>query len=55
MPEIALAKVTPDRRSKVRVCSRAGSHRPGRGDDTAQVAAGSTCVVFGAGMVGLAR
>ena len=43
----------PRRRSIAPACSPAGSTGLGAAMNTAQVAAGSTCVVFGAGMVGL--
>ena len=54
MPEIALAKVTPDAPLD-RVCLFACGLSTGIGAamNTAKVEAGSTCVVFGAGMVGL--
>src|SRR3954465_5817698 len=54
MPEIALAKVTPDAPLD-RACLFACGLSTGLGAAmyTASVAAGSTCVVFGAGMVGL--
>jgi S-(hydroxymethyl)glutathione dehydrogenase/alcohol dehydrogenase len=54
MPEIALAKVDPEAPLD-RACLFACGLSTGLGAaiNTAQVAAGSTCVVFGAGMVGL--
>jgi S-(hydroxymethyl)glutathione dehydrogenase/alcohol dehydrogenase len=54
MPEIALAKVSPDAPLD-RACLFACGLSTGLGAaiNTARVAAGSTCVVFGAGMVGL--
>jgi len=54
MPEIALAKDRPGSAAESRVLFACGS-RPGLGAamNTAKVASGSTCVVFGAGMVGL--
>src|SRR5690349_19326767 len=54
MPEIALAKVSPDA-SLDRACLFACGLSTGLGAaiNTARVEAGSTCVVFGAGMVGL--
>ena len=54
MPEIALAKVTPDAPLD-RACLFACGLSTGIGaaTNTAKVEAGSTCVVFGAGMVGL--
>jgi S-(hydroxymethyl)glutathione dehydrogenase/alcohol dehydrogenase len=54
MPEIALAKVNPDAPLD-RACLFACGLSTGLGAamNTAQVSAGSTCVVFGAGMVGL--
>ncbi len=54
MPEIALAKISPDA-SLDRACLFACGLSTGLGAaiNTAKVAAGSTCVVFGAGMVGL--
>src|SRR5882672_6226496 len=54
MPEIALAKITPDA-SLEGACLFACGLSTGLGAamNTAQVSAGSTCVVFGAGMVGL--
>src|SRR3954447_19837055 len=54
MPEIALAKVDPDApldRACLFACGL--STALGAAINTAKVAAGSTCVVFGAGMVGL--
>ncbi|HEY2637163.1 MAG TPA: alcohol dehydrogenase catalytic domain-containing protein [Solirubrobacteraceae bacterium] len=54
MPEIALAKVSPDAPLD-RACLFACGLSTGLGAaiKTAEVEAGSTCVVFGAGMVGL--
>src|SRR5437764_6397886 len=54
MPEIALAKITPEA-PLAGACLFACGLSTGLGAalNTAQVAAGSTCVVFGAGMVGL--
>jgi S-(hydroxymethyl)glutathione dehydrogenase/alcohol dehydrogenase len=54
MPEIALAKVSPDAEPD-RACLFACGLSTGLGAaiNTAKVEAGSTCVVFGAGMVGL--
>src|SRR4051794_11428783 len=54
MPEIALAKINPAAPLD-RACLFACGLSTGLGAamNTAQVAAGSTCVVFGAGMVGL--
>ena len=54
MPEIALAKVSPDAPLD-RACLFACGLSTGLGAamNTAKVASGSTCVVFGAGMVGL--
>src|SRR3954466_11609506 len=54
MPEIALAKVAPEAPLD-RACLFACGLSTGLGAaiNTAKVAAGSTCVVFGAGMVGL--
>jgi S-(hydroxymethyl)glutathione dehydrogenase/alcohol dehydrogenase len=54
MPEIALAKVSPEAPLD-RACLFACGLSTGLGAamKTAKVAAGSTCVVFGAGMVGL--
>jgi S-(hydroxymethyl)glutathione dehydrogenase/alcohol dehydrogenase len=54
MPEIALAKVNPDAPLD-RACLFACGLSTGLGAaiNTAQVRPGSTCVVFGAGMVGL--
>ncbi len=54
MPEIALARVSPDAQSD-RACLFACGLSTGLGAaiNTAKVQAGSTCVVFGAGMVGL--
>jgi S-(hydroxymethyl)glutathione dehydrogenase/alcohol dehydrogenase len=54
MPEIALAKVSPDApadRAALFACGL--STGLGAAINTAKVEAGSTCVVFGAGMVGL--
>jgi S-(hydroxymethyl)glutathione dehydrogenase/alcohol dehydrogenase len=54
MPEIALAKVSPDApadRAALFACGL--STGLGAAINTAQVEPGSTCVVFGAGMVGL--
>jgi len=54
MPEIALARVSPDAEPD-RTCLFACGLSTGLGAaiNTAQVKPGSTCVVFGAGMVGL--
>jgi S-(hydroxymethyl)glutathione dehydrogenase/alcohol dehydrogenase len=54
MPEIALAKISPDA-ALDRACLFACGLSTGLGAamNTAKVKAGSTCVVFGAGMVGL--
>jgi S-(hydroxymethyl)glutathione dehydrogenase/alcohol dehydrogenase len=54
MPEIALAKVSPDAAAD-RACLFACGLSTGLGAaiNTAKVKPGSTCVVFGAGMVGL--
>jgi S-(hydroxymethyl)glutathione dehydrogenase/alcohol dehydrogenase len=54
MPEIALAKITPDAPLD-RACLFACGLSTGLGAaiNTAKVEPGSTCVVFGAGMVGL--
>src|SRR4030095_629546 len=54
MPEIALAKVSPDAPPD-RACLFACGLSTGLGAamNTAKVEPGSTCVVFGAGMVGL--
>src|SRR6476660_6757653 len=54
MPEIALAKVSPEAPLD-RACLFACGLSTGLGAalNTAKVEAGSTCVVFGAGMVGL--
>src|SRR4051794_3946245 len=54
MPEIALAKISPDARLD-RACLFACGLSTGLGAaiNTAKVAPGSTCAVFGAGMVGL--
>jgi S-(hydroxymethyl)glutathione dehydrogenase/alcohol dehydrogenase len=54
MPEIALAKVSPDA-APDHACLFACGLSTGLGAamNTAKVKAGSTCVVFGAGMVGL--
>jgi S-(hydroxymethyl)glutathione dehydrogenase / alcohol dehydrogenase len=54
MPEIALAKISPEAepdRAALFACGL--STGLGAAINTAQVEAGSTCVVFGAGMVGL--
>src|SRR5438132_8763482 len=54
MPEIALAKISPEApldRAFVFACGL--STGLGAAMNTAKVAAGSTCVVFGAGLVGL--
>ena len=54
MPEIALAKVSPDApadRAALFACGL--STGLGAAINTAKVEPGSTCVVFGAGMVGL--
>src|SRR5438045_6028027 len=54
MPEIALAKVDPDApldRARLFACGLTTGL--GAAMYTAEVSAGSTCVVFGAGMVGL--
>jgi S-(hydroxymethyl)glutathione dehydrogenase / alcohol dehydrogenase len=54
MPEIALAKISPDAPLDGACLFACGlSTGIGAAVNTAQVAAGSTCVVFGAGMVGL--
>jgi S-(hydroxymethyl)glutathione dehydrogenase/alcohol dehydrogenase len=54
MPEIALAKVTPEAPLEGACLFACGlSTGLGAAMNTAQVTAGSTCVVFGAGMVGL--
>ena len=54
MPEIALAKVSPDASSEAAALFACGlSTGLGAAMYRAQVEAGSTCVVFGAGMVGL--
>jgi S-(hydroxymethyl)glutathione dehydrogenase/alcohol dehydrogenase len=54
MPEIALAKITPDAPLEGACLFACGlSTGLGAAMNTAQVSAGSTCVVFGAGMVGL--
>src|SRR3982750_273114 len=54
MPEIALAKITPDAPLEGACLFACGlSTGLGAAMNTAQVEAGSTCVVFGAGMVGL--
>jgi S-(hydroxymethyl)glutathione dehydrogenase/alcohol dehydrogenase len=54
MPEIALAKITPEAPLEGACLFACGlSTGIGAAMNTAQVAAGSTCVVFGAGMVGL--
>jgi S-(hydroxymethyl)glutathione dehydrogenase/alcohol dehydrogenase len=54
MPEIALARISPDAEPD-RACLFACGLSTGLGAamNTAQVTPGSTCVVFGAGMVGL--
>jgi S-(hydroxymethyl)glutathione dehydrogenase / alcohol dehydrogenase len=54
MPEIALARISPEAESD-RACLFACGLSTGLGAamNTAQVKPGSTCVVFGAGMVGL--
>jgi S-(hydroxymethyl)glutathione dehydrogenase/alcohol dehydrogenase len=54
MPEIALARISPDAEPD-RACLFACGLSTGLGAaiNTAKVQAGSTCVVFGAGMVGL--
>src|SRR5213075_25939 len=54
MPEIALAKISPEApldRACVFACGL--STGLGAAMNTAKVASGSTCVVFGAGLVGL--
>src|SRR5262245_38152712 len=54
MPEIALAKVNPDAPPEFACLFACGlSTGLGAAINTARVEAGSTCVVFGAGMVGL--
>jgi S-(hydroxymethyl)glutathione dehydrogenase / alcohol dehydrogenase len=54
MPEIALAKITPDAPLEGACLFACGlSTGLGAAMNTAQVTAGSTCAVFGAGMVGL--
>jgi S-(hydroxymethyl)glutathione dehydrogenase/alcohol dehydrogenase len=54
MPEIALAKVSPEAPLEGACLFACGlSTGLGAAINTARVAAGSTCVVFGAGMVGL--
>src|ERR1700744_763286 len=54
MPEIALAKVSPDAAPDHACLFACGlSTGVGAAMNTAKVKAGSTCVVFGAGMVGL--
>src|SRR5204862_7173658 len=54
MPEIALAKVSPDAPPEHAALFACGlSTGLGAAMFTARVEAGSTCVVFGAGMVGL--
>jgi S-(hydroxymethyl)glutathione dehydrogenase/alcohol dehydrogenase len=54
MPEIALAKVSPDAEPDHACLFACGlSTGLGAAINTAKVQAGSTCVVFGAGMVGL--
>src|SRR5204863_9695959 len=54
MPEIALAKITPDAPLDGACLFACGlSTGLGAAINTAKVQAGSTCVVFGAGMIGL--
>ena len=54
MPEIALAKIDSGGAARPRVPLRVRAlHRARRRDEHRAVEAGSTCVVFGAGMVGL--
>src|SRR3954452_8450647 len=54
MPEIALAKINPDAPLEGAALFACGlSTGIGAATNTAKVEAGSTCVVFGAGMVGL--
>jgi S-(hydroxymethyl)glutathione dehydrogenase/alcohol dehydrogenase len=54
MPEIALAKITPEAPLETACLFACGlSTGLGAAMNTARVEAGSTCVVFGAGMVGL--
>jgi S-(hydroxymethyl)glutathione dehydrogenase/alcohol dehydrogenase len=54
MPEIALAKITPEAPLETACLFACGlSTGLGAAINTAKVEAGSTCVVFGAGMVGL--
>jgi S-(hydroxymethyl)glutathione dehydrogenase/alcohol dehydrogenase len=54
MPEIALAKINPEAPLEGAALFACGlSTGLGAAMNTAKVAAGSTCVVFGAGMVGL--
>jgi S-(hydroxymethyl)glutathione dehydrogenase/alcohol dehydrogenase len=54
MPEIALAKISPEAEPDHACLFACGlSTGLGAAMNTAQVTAGSTCVVFGAGMVGL--
>jgi S-(hydroxymethyl)glutathione dehydrogenase/alcohol dehydrogenase len=54
MPEIALAKISPEAEPDHACLFACGlSTGVGAAINTAQVTAGSTCVVFGAGMVGL--
>jgi S-(hydroxymethyl)glutathione dehydrogenase / alcohol dehydrogenase len=54
MPEIAVAKVSPEAPPEVACLFACGlSTGLGAAINTARVEAGSTCVVFGAGMVGL--
>ena len=54
MPEIALAKVNPEAPPEHACLFACGlSTGLGAAMNTAKVEAGSTCVVFGAGMVGL--
>ena len=53
MPEIALAKVSPGAARGRGAVRLRPLDRPRRGDEDRRGGAGSTCVVFGAGMVGL--
>jgi S-(hydroxymethyl)glutathione dehydrogenase / alcohol dehydrogenase len=54
MPEIALAKITPEAPLETACLFACGlSTGLGAAINTAKVEAGSTCVIFGAGMVGL--
>src|SRR4029079_15522110 len=54
MPEIALAKITPEAPLETACLFACGlSTGLGAAINTARVEPGSTCVVFGAGMVGL--